>query len=276
MREASVKPSSSPLESDCSDAFLSGLVGLSERYGIGIHTHLLETPVAVEISQQRFGKSLVQRMQDLGMLGPRVSCAHAIFVDDDDIDRLSRSATVVVHNPVSNLRIGDGVAPVARMHQAGVAIAFGTDGASTNDNLSILEEIKLGTILQRVQGLPMAHWLSAQQALCMAIEGGAKAIQRADDLGAIEVGKLADFFLVNLQSIHFTPLNDIIKQLVYADVGRSIEHVVINGQVVMRARQVSTVNASEVLSQSRAQRQATMSRNHPLYEFANEVEHYLD
>lgn len=265
---------SAPLR--CSDGFLSGLVGLSERYGIGIHTHLLETPVAVQISHERFGKSLVQRMQDLGMLGSHVSCAHAIYVDDDDIKRLSQTGTVVVHNPVSNLRIGDGVAPVARMHHAGVPIAFGTDGASTNDNLSILEEIKLGTILQRVQHLPLDQWLSAQEALTMAIEGGAKAIGREGELGRITRGQLADFFLVNLNSIYFTPLNDIVKQLVYADLGRSIEHVIVNGQVVMRAGELTTVNTASVLGTSREQRAQTMARNQSLYAFANEVENYLD
>lgn len=264
---------SAPLR--CSDAFLRGIVELAGRYGVGIHTHLLETPVAVEISRERFGLSLVQRMEQLGMLGKHVSCAHAIYVDEDDIERLSRTGTTVVHNPTSNLRIGDGVAPVLSMHRAGVPIAFGTDGASTNDNLNILEEIKLGTILQRVQGEPMAHWLSANDALSMALDGGARAIGRHGQLGAIAEGQLADFCLIDLNSLAFTPLNDLANQLVFADLGRSIRHVFVNGQCLVRNSEAVGVKRDEVLRRARIQRVNTMKRNSRLFDLAEQIGTYV-
>ena len=265
---------SAPLR--CSDGFLCDIVNLAREHGLGIHTHLLETPVAVEISQRRYGKSLVRRMHDLGMLGEHVSCAHGIYVSDEEIGLLADSGTTVVHNPTSNLRIGDGVAPILKMKQAGVALALGTDGSSTNDNLNMFEEVKLACILHRHLATPMHQWLSATDALHMANSAGSAATVWRNKIGTVKQGLLADLTLIDLTSMAFTPLNNALNQLVFADVGRSVKHVFVNGRQTVSNGQVTLINRDRIMQQARVDRRTTLARNEHLFELAQEIERYID
>lgn len=265
---------SAPLR--CSDGFLASVVDLAREHSLGIHTHLLETPVAVEISHRQFGKSLVQRMYDLGMLGEHVSCAHGIYVSDAEIALLADTGTTVVHNPTSNLRIGDGVAPVLKMHQAGVALALGTDGSSTNDNLSLFEEAKLACILHRRLDIPMNQWLSAGDALRMACAGGGSATIWRGKIGEVHPGLLADLTVIDLSTMPFTPLNNALNQLLFADVGRSVKHVFVNGRQIVANGQIITVDRNRIMDQASTHRQNTLARNAHLFALAQEIERYID
>jgi len=264
---------SAPLR--CSDDFLRGIAQISREYGVGVHTHLLETPVQVEICRARYGKTLVQRLADLDLLGPRLSCAHGIYVSDDDIRLLAQSGTTVVHNPVSNLRIGDGIAPVVKMHRRGVPIALGTDGMSTNDNMNLFEELKLAATLHRCSGHPMSEWLSVAEALALATLGGARALCKPHLLGSIEPGKRADMVLLDLDSIPFTPLNAPLCQLVYAGADRAVDTVIVDGHVVVRAGEVARVDRRAVMRDARKLRAASQARNGAIYEFTERLMPYL-
>lgn len=265
---------SAPLR--CSDDFLRGVAGLARSHGVGVHTHLLETPVAVDICRARHGKSLVERMRDLDLLGPHVSCAHGIYVSEEDIALLAGSGTTIVHNPVSNLRIGDGVAPVVEMARAGVPLALGTDGPSTNDNLNLFEEVKLAAILHRTQGASRDRWIADREALAMGTVGGARALGLAGELGTVAEGARADLVLLDLDTPQFTPLNDVLRQIVYADCGRAVDTVIVDGRIVVEGGRAATIDEPALLSRARALRAASRARNAELYAFADALMPYLE
>src|ERR1044072_6316057 len=177
------------------DELLTMCRDLAARHNLGIHTHLLESKVQTSLAQSRYGRTMVQQLERLGLLSPRLSCAHTIWIEDRDIERLAATGTVVVHNPESNLKLGTGIAPIAKMLAAGVTVALGTDGSVTNDNLVLHEAIRLAAMLGRVAERSRDQWVSARQALAMATEGGARAVRMPKSIGRIQAGYRAGVVL---------------------------------------------------------------------------------
>jgi cytosine/adenosine deaminase-related metal-dependent hydrolase len=147
----------------CSDELLTLCRDLAEQHDLGIHTHLLESKVQATLAQRRYGRTMVQHLERLGLLSARLSCAHTIWIEPEDIDRLAAAGTVVVHNPESNLKLGTGIAPIAKMLASGVTVALGTDGSVTNDNLVLHEAIRLAAILGRVAERERSKWVPARR-----------------------------------------------------------------------------------------------------------------
>lgn len=255
----------------CSDELLVMCRELAERYDVGIHTHLLESKVQTALAERRYGCSMVQHLEKLGLLGPRLSCAHTIWVDDADIARLAKSGTVVVHNPESNLKLGTGVAPIAKMLAAGVTVALGTDGSVTNDNLVLHEAMRLAAMLGRTGERERAKWVTARQALAMATEGGAKAVQMGGSLGCLQEGCRADVVLYDLETPSWTPLNDPVQQMVFAETGSSVHTVIVDGEVVVQDGRITAFDAAAVIAEARPMLRAIRERNRELYGFARRM-----
>ena len=245
--------------SRCSDALLMQCDELARRRGLGIHTHLLETEVQTRIAQERYGTTMVQHMERLGLLSQRLSCAHTIWIDEEDIARLAQSGVTVVHNPESNLKVGAGFMPLPAMRRHGVRVALGTDGASTNDNLVLHEAMRLAITLHRPRE-ERSRWARAEDALEMATTAGAMALQ-CDRIGRIEAGQSADLVLYDLSRPRWTPCNDAAQQLVFAETGDCVHTVLVAGRVVVQDGKMKRVDVDSLLREAQEMLNSIRKRN---------------
>jgi cytosine/adenosine deaminase-related metal-dependent hydrolase len=249
--------------SRCSDALLLKCEELARRRGLGVHTHLLETEIQTRIARERYGTTMVRHMERLDLLSPRLSCAHTIWIDEDDIALLAKRGVTVVHNPESNLKVGAGFMPLPAMRRHGVRVALGTDGASTNDNLVLHEAMRLAITLHRPRE-ERSRWARAGDALDMATIAGAAALQCEGTVGRIAVGQSADLVLYDLSRARWTPCNDPAQQLVFAENGDSVHTVLVNGKIVVEAGRVKGVDVEALLREARGMLKTIRGRNSAL------------
>ncbi|MGH7384578.1 MAG: amidohydrolase family protein, partial [Candidatus Rokuibacteriota bacterium] len=222
------------IPNQATDELLDGFAALAREYGVGIHTHLAESKVQAVESRRRWGKSIVARLADHGVLGPGFVGAHSIWLDDDDLRMLAASGAAVAHNPGSNLRLGCGIAPVREMLDRGVAVGLGTDGSTCADNQNLFEALRIASVISTVR-FPheTARWLDADTVWGLATTGAARVLGQAGDLGAIAPGGKADLVLLHADSVFLRPLADPVKALVYAETGASVETVLVGGRAVV-------------------------------------------
>jgi cytosine/adenosine deaminase-related metal-dependent hydrolase len=236
---------SSPM--NCSDALLREIVKMAEEFDLGIHTHLLETRLQAWAAPRLYHKTLCAHLAEIGFLSSRLSAAHSIWLDDREMDLLASSATSVVHNPASNLKLGSGIAPVAKLKARGINVALGTDGGDTSDNYSIFEQMRLAAFVSRVVTEDPGQWIKAEDALRMATVNGAQAIPGwRGKIGRIKRGYRADLILLK-PSLQLRPLTDIIHQLVFCDAGQSVDTVFVDGNIVLEGGHLTRVDESSLL-----------------------------
>jgi cytosine/adenosine deaminase-related metal-dependent hydrolase len=237
----------------CSEALLTGCQALADRFGSGLHIHLAETEIQSRVCRQAYGHPVVFEMDRLGVLKPETSVAHCIWVDDAELDILARTHTKVIHNPVSNLKLGSGIAPVPAMLRRGIQVALGTDGAASNDNQNMFAVLKL-TALLHSPVTKSDHWLEAQEVLEMATQAGAGVLgYHQNELGGLREGCLADIALLDLSQVPVEPLPNAAVYLVYVETGASVRHVIVNGQLVVENGQVLTIPEADILLELRDQ-----------------------
>jgi len=225
----------------CTDALFGGCQDLSDRYNLCRHIHLLETRSQKMLAQERYGGSAVKHLQEIGFLDHRTSLAHSIWLDDADIAILSETKSTVVHNALSNLRLGSGIAPVLKYLAAGVNVAFGCDGAASNDGQDLLEAIKIGSLLHNVTDPDYKHWITPRKAVEMATIGGFTGVNLADQVGSLTVGKQADLVLYDLKNLSLLPRTDPIKLLVLGRPNAAVDSVWVRGKRVIADGTIQTV-----------------------------------
>ena len=229
------------------DRLLEWVMERREKYGCRVHTHALETRAQAVTSRERFRRPLFEHLESIGFLGPHTSFAHAIWLTRRDIDALGRTRTSVVHNPCSNLKLGDGVARVPELLRAGANVALGTDGGDTSDSYSVLDQMKLAALIQRVQTPDVDRWLTAEDAFRMGTLHGARLMGLEAEIGSLEPGKRADVVLLR-RSIGFWPLNQPVRQLVLTENGSSVDRVYVDGRLVVRDGHVSGLDEAAVFA----------------------------
>jgi 5-methylthioadenosine/S-adenosylhomocysteine deaminase len=237
----------------CSDPFLTACAALSREYGIRLQTHLAESRAQATLGRTRYGVSLVEHLERLGFLSDRLSVAHAIWLDDEDIKRLGGAGVAVAHNPSSNLRLGSGVAPVRRMLREGVTVGVGTDASNTSDGQNMFEATRLASYLSRIDGFDTDEWISADEALHLATEGSAQVLG-FEKIGRLAVGYEADIVFLRLDSSHFVPMRSPLVQMVFGENGASVDTVMIGGRIVFHDGRLLTLD--ETLLRSRAEEAA--------------------
>jgi 5-methylthioadenosine/S-adenosylhomocysteine deaminase len=225
-----------------SDGMFEGCAALAERYDVGLHLHVGETKAHAVQCRQRWGTTLVGRLQALGVLGPRVSMAHGVWLDDAELRAVAAAGATIVHNPASNLKLGNGVARVRAMQRLGVRVALGTDGSCSNDNQNLWESMRLAALLQTSNLVDYAEWPTARQVLRMATRHGAHACYLADEVGALEAGKRADVVVLTRDSYHLAADNNLPVQLVYCENGTSVETVLVDGEIVVENGRLTTID----------------------------------
>jgi 5-methylthioadenosine/S-adenosylhomocysteine deaminase len=230
-----------------SGALLQWLDAFSEEHDLAIQIHLSETEGEVSNAVKQFGYTPVRYLHRLGVLSPRLSIAHALYVDDEEIRILADHGVKVVHNPASNMKLASGVAfRFAEMRRAGLAVGIGTDGCSSSNNLDMIEAMKLASLLGKAwRKDPEA--LTASQMLYAATEQGADILRLKT--GRIAVDYPADLSLVNLDIPAFTPNHNFVSNLVYAANGSCVDTVICNGKILMQNRKVA--GEEEILQQVR-------------------------
>jgi 5-methylthioadenosine/S-adenosylhomocysteine deaminase len=234
----------------CSDGFLEACAGLSRDCGVPLQTHLEETKVGACAARELHGKSVTARLHDLGLLGPRTLLAHCIWVDAADLDLIAESGSSISHNPVSNLKIGSGIAPLLAMRERGCNVALGTDGSASSDNVNMFGALRLAAILQRVVDPNYDRWPSAADVFRMATTNGARAAGFGGHVGTIAPEQKADLVLLDLGATYFHPRNDLLNQLVYAEVGSSVTTVLVNGRVIVDEGRMTTVDEQALLAEA--------------------------
>lgn len=228
----------------CSGEYLKQLIALTKELDGMLHIHLSETEVEVKDSLQKYGKTPIEYVADLGMLDLHVIAAHCVHMTKAEMELVRGKQFYPIYNPTSNLKLASGFTPVKEILEHGITMGLGTDGSSSNNNQNMMEEIHIGSIVNKsVTKDPKA--VPAIELLKMATIGGAKALG-FDNLGAIEEGYLADLAIFNLDSNHFTPENNLISALCYSASAEDITHVICDGHLLMKDRKLLTIDESMV------------------------------
>jgi 5-methylthioadenosine/S-adenosylhomocysteine deaminase len=235
----------------CTDLMLIGCADLAEELDLVLHIHVLETRMQAVSGQRMYGRTLVEHMDAIGFLSPRVCFAHGIWLTPHDLELVRDRDVSIAHNPVSNLKLGSGVAPVPALLAHGVNVALGTDGMSSNDGLDMFASVKLAALVHKLWGIDYERWLGAREAWQLATIGGARPAGDADGLGLIEVGRRADLVLLDLESHVFTPLNDPLRQLAFGSSTLAVDSVLVGGRWVVRGGRMTTVDEADVLERAR-------------------------
>jgi 5-methylthioadenosine/S-adenosylhomocysteine deaminase len=241
----------------CTPEILRACAELATEYDVPLHIHLSETVQEVEDSRRAHGMPVVPWVKKQGLFGAKVLAAHCVHVDEGEIRALKNFGAGVAHNPTSNLKLGAGIAPVARMRELGLNVGIGTDGPASNNDLDMFEETRLAALLAKgAGGDPTA--LPAREALAMATRLGACAMHMDHLTGSLEPGKRADLIVVDVDTLHNAPAfardpNGIYAQIVYAAKSTDVVDVMCNGRWLMRDRKLLTVDEEDLREAARVE-----------------------
>jgi len=234
----------------CSDPFLQACAALSHQGGIPLQTHLAETRLQQVMAAQKFGTSLTEHLGRLGVLNSQFSGAHGVWLSKPEADLLAQHDACICHNPLSNLRLGSGVAPVRMLADAGVTMGVGTDASNTSDGQNMFEAMRLAATLSRAQTSDPAQWISTRAALKMATEGSAR-ILGLDRVGKISAGWAADLVFLDAGYCHYTPLRAPLDQIVLAENGAALREVMIAGRYVLANDRILTLDENALVARAR-------------------------
>ena len=235
-----------------SDACLQMSLDLARKHGAGMHMHCVETRVQDYCIRRSFGKSIIQRMRDLDVLGADVTLPHSVWVrSSDDFSRLAETGAIPVHNPAANLKLGSGLMAMREMLDLGITVALGVDGACSNDNQDMFDTLKLAALIHNLKHHNPKTWISAREAVEAATTGGAAAMLMREQVGKLQVGLLADVVLLDQRSPALSPMNDGYNALAYCETGRSVKHVIVNGEVVVRDGKLTTLDVDAIAQEFR-------------------------
>jgi 5-methylthioadenosine/S-adenosylhomocysteine deaminase len=245
----------------CSPAYLQEILAEAERLKCGLHIHVAETEREVSESRERHGVTPVQQLADLGCFRVPTVAAHGIYVDAADRRLLHEGGVTVAHNPGSNLKLANGIAPVQALLDDGVNVSLGTDGAASNNNLNLFEEMHLAALLQKWLRRD-AEALPAREVLRMATTRGARALGLESQIGSLEVGKRADVIMIDAAQPHLAPRHDPIALLVYSAQAADVVTVLVDGRILMEDRVLLTLDEESLLKQAAEQTRRLLDRAH--------------
>ncbi len=217
---------------------------LAKQLNTGIHIHLLETLSEVESSKKDYGMTSIEICRETGVLDVPVMAAHCVHLNDSDLRIMKEKKASVVHNPTSNLKLGSGIARVPEMMDMGINVCLGTDGAASNNNLNMFEEMNLAAILHK--GVAMnPQLMKAHDVLRMGTVNGARAIG-FDDTGILSEGMKADIILVDTDKPHFYPKNDPMAMIVYSAQAADVDTVIVDGNILMKNREFTHIDEEKI------------------------------
>lgn len=234
----------------CSPEFIQKVMAASAELGVGIHIHLSETETEFLDIKKQYGKTPVQLMDSIDLFKLPVIAAHCVHLDRTDIEILAGRGVGIAHNPESNMKLASGIAPVPQLLASGALVGLGTDGASSNNNLDMLEEIRSASFLQKV-ATGDATAMPAPGVLTMATREGAKVLGMDREIGMLKPGYKADIILLDMDKPHLYPLHNPVAHIVYAAVSSDVDTTIIDGKIVMENRRVLVADENEIFAKVR-------------------------
>ncbi|MDT8861501.1 amidohydrolase [Alkalihalobacillus sp. MEB130] len=230
----------------CSPQFIEQIVSKAVELDAPIHIHMSETIAEVAQNEKEYGERPVKHLEKLGVFSQRSLVAHAVHVEDWEMDILAKHDVKVSNNIISNLKLASGIAPVPEMLKKGITVSLGTDSSASNNNLDLFEELKQVALLYK--GVHNdATLIPAEKALQLATIHGAEAIWLEDQIGSLEVGKEADFIVMNTKQAFYQPAHNPVSHLVYSGSGRDVKDVFVQGKQVVRNGECLTVDEEKVI-----------------------------
>jgi 5-methylthioadenosine/S-adenosylhomocysteine deaminase len=243
----------------CTHQLLEEVGKLARERGVMIHTHASENRTECEIVESETGKRNVLYLDSVGLTGKHVVLAHCVHLSDEEIETLARTQTNVSHCPSSNLKLGSGIAPVAKLLENQVSVSLGADGAACNNRLDMFTEMRTAALLQKALHGPEV--IPAKRALRMATIDGAKALGLEQEIGSLEIGKKADLMLLKLGETHTTPKpQDLISAIVYSAEASDVQTVVVDGRVLMKDRSLQTLNEATLIREADVEMASLLKR----------------
>jgi 5-methylthioadenosine/S-adenosylhomocysteine deaminase len=233
--------------------YFAALDALSRRHDLPFFIHVLETKLQRVFGEQKLqGRSLIRYVQDLGFLSERSHIIHGIWLDEADMDAIAAAGAVIAHNPISNLRLGSGIMPFRRLRERGIALCLGSDEAIADDAINLWSVAKLAGLIHNITAIDYQQWPKAHEILDCLIRGGARALRSPVPIGEIAAGYQADLVMIDLDTLAFTPLNDLRRQLVYCESGSSVRMTMVAGHVVYEGGKLCNVDEAALRQEARA------------------------
>jgi 5-methylthioadenosine/S-adenosylhomocysteine deaminase len=254
----------------CTDELLTGCAALADELDLQIHIHVLETRMQALSGRRLYGRTLPEHLSEIGFLGPRVHFEHGIWLTESDIALVRDSGAGVVHNPVSNMKLGSGISPVPLLLASGINVALGSDGMCSNDGNDMYATLKAAGLLHKLWELDYEHWLGAREAWAMATAGGATAAGDAG-LGRIDRGARADLVLLDLDSHVFTPLNDPLNHVVFSSTTSAVHSTMVGGRWALRDGEIKTVDEAAILAEARELGREVLARHNEAFDLGGRI-----
>lgn len=221
----------------------------ADENDLRLHMHVSETKKEVDDWKKEHDKSPVAYLDELGLLSEKFTAAHSVWLDEEDLKIFKGRGVKVAHCPISNMKLASGSAPLKKMLELGIDVGLGTDGAASNNTLDLFSDMRACALLHKVNNFdPTA--VSAKDVVKMATSGGAKVLGLEKEIGSLEAGKKADIITVNLDKPHLTPVFNPYSHLVYCVGGEDVENVIVNGKIIMKNREVKTLDQEKILKQA--------------------------
>lgn len=234
-----------------SEELLKEVRRLADETGIGIHIHVSETQKEINDVSADKGLRPFEYLDSIGLLGPDVVCAHSVWLSDKEIEIIKEKDVKISHNPCSNMKLASGIAPVSKLLENDICVAIGTDGASSNNNLDLIEELKTASLLQKVATLD-PKVLTSDEAVAMGTINGARALGLDDEIGTVEVGKKADLILIDTNCANMVPdSSNLSSNIIYAANGSNVDTTICNGQILMENKELTTLDEQEIYQKAR-------------------------
>lgn len=234
-----------------SEELLKEVRRLADETGIGIHIHVSETQKEINDVSADKGLRPFEYLDSIGLLGPDVVCAHSVWLSDREIEIIKEKDVKISHNPCSNMKLASGIAPVSKLLENDICVAIGTDGASSNNNLDLIEELKTASLLQKVATLD-PKVLTSDEAVAMGTINGARALGLDDEIGTVEVGKKADLILIDTNCANMVPdSSNLSSNIIYAANGSNVDTTICNGQILMENKELTTLDEQEIYQKAR-------------------------
>ncbi|MCK5640420.1 MAG: amidohydrolase family protein, partial [Gammaproteobacteria bacterium] len=242
------------------DDALGRVAELSGELDMCVHMHVLESSWEIAESLRQYGKSTLDRLGGLGLMNERLLAVHMTQLNGSDLEALSETAVNVIHCPESNLKLGNGICPVARLHEHNVNLALGTDSAAANNNLDLLAECRTAALLAKGYAADPCV-LNAFQALEMLTVNAAKALGESHRLGSVEAGKLADLCAIRMDSLQTTPMYDVVSNLIYAASSQQVSHVWVGGRMLLQDAQFLHMDVNDIVDRAKCWAQRIAAEN---------------
>ena len=235
----------------CTEEFLLKVRRMADDHDLPLMIHVQETRMQVVTGQLWYGSTMIEYLDRIGFMKPKTAFIHGVWLNPREIEILARTGVSIQHTPTSNLKVGSGLAPIRALLDAGVNVSMGTDGCGSIEGTDMQNALYLAALLQKLRG-DHTTWVGAAEAFYAATMGGAKALGRAKELGAVEAGRIADLVGYRLDGISFTPLNNPVNQLVYSAGRNEVDLVMVDGEVIEQGGKLTRIDEDAIIDEIHA------------------------